>query len=64
MLFKGRRKPRLPGGIGAGRYKIALPENFELLELYRLAAQRDLQLRRMSYRRDTLQDIFLEAMKA
>jgi ABC-2 type transport system ATP-binding protein len=52
------------GGGGAGRYRIALPEGFELRELYRLAAQRDLQLRRMSYRRDSLQDIFLEAMKA
>jgi len=50
--------------IGAGRYRIALPEGFELRELYRLAAERDLQLRRMSYRRDTLQDIFLQAMEA
>ena len=49
---------------GAGRYRIALPEGFELRELYRLAAERDLQLRRVSYRRDSLQDIFLEAMKA
>ncbi len=49
---------------GAGRYRIALPEGFELRELYRVAARRDLQLRRMSYRRDTLQDIFLQAMEA
>lgn len=49
---------------GAGRYRIALPAGFELRELYRLAAERDLQLRRMNYRRDTLQDIFLQAMEA
>jgi ABC-2 type transport system ATP-binding protein len=49
---------------GAGRYRLALPEGFELRTLYQLAAERDLQLRRMNYRRDTLQDIFLEAMNA
>jgi ABC-2 type transport system ATP-binding protein len=49
---------------GAGRYRVVLAEGFELRELYRLAAERDMQLRRMNYRRDTLQDIFLEAMKA
>ncbi len=48
---------------GAGRYRLTLPEGFELRELFRLAAQRDLQLRRVNYRRDTLQDIFLAAME-
>lgn len=47
---------------GAGRYRITLPEGFDLRELYALAAERDLQLRRMSYRRDTLREIFLQAM--
>jgi len=28
-----------------------------------LAAERDLQLRRLNYRRDTLEDIFLKAME-
>ena len=32
-------------------------------EIYRLAAERDLQLRRLNYRRDTLEDIFLKAME-
>jgi ABC-2 type transport system ATP-binding protein len=50
--------------MGVGRYRVVLPEGFELRELYSLATERDLQLRRMNYRRDTLQDIFLEAMKA
>lgn len=49
---------------GPGRYRITLPEGFELRELYALAAQRDLQLRRMNYRRDTLQEIFLQAMES
>jgi hypothetical protein len=30
---------------------------------YRLAAERDIQLRRLNYRRDTLEDIFLKAME-
>ncbi len=48
---------------GAGRFKMVLPEGFELRRIYRLMAQRDLQLRRLSYRRDTLEDIFLKAMQ-
>jgi ABC-2 type transport system ATP-binding protein len=48
---------------GGGRFKMVLPEGFELREIYRLAAARDLQLRRLNYRRDTLEDIFLKAME-
>jgi ABC-2 type transport system ATP-binding protein len=48
---------------GAGRYRMVLPEGFELREIYRVAAARDLQLRRLSHRRDTLEDIFLKAME-
>ena len=47
-----------------GRLKMVLPEDFDLREIYRLAAERDLPLRRLSYRRDTLEDIFLKAMEA
>ncbi len=49
--------------VGAGRYRMVLPEAFELREIYRVAASRDLQLRRLSHRRDTLEDIFLKAME-
>lgn len=49
---------------GAGRWKMILPAGFELREIYRAAAGRDLQLRRLNYRRDTLEDIFLKAMEA
>jgi ABC-2 type transport system ATP-binding protein len=48
---------------GVGRYRMVLPEGFELREIYRVAAARDLQLRRLSHRRDTLEDIFLKAME-
>jgi ABC-2 type transport system ATP-binding protein len=51
-------------GTGLGRLKMVLPADFELREIYRLAADRDLQLRRLNYRRDTLEDIFLKAMEA
>jgi ABC-2 type transport system ATP-binding protein len=49
--------------VGSGRFKMVLPEGFDLREIYRVAAARDLPLRRLSYRRDTLEDIFLKAME-
>jgi len=49
---------------GSGRLKMVLPEDFDLREIYREAAKRDLPLRRLNYRRDTLEDIFLTAMEA
>ena len=49
---------------GTGRFKMVLPEGFDLREIYRVAADRDLPLRRLSYRRDTLEDIFMKAMEA
>ena len=49
--------------LSGGRIKMILPVGFELREIYRLAAARDLQLRRLNYRRDTLEDIFLKAME-
>lgn len=48
--------------LSAGRLKMVLPVGFEMREIYRLAAERDLQLRRLNYRRDSLEDIFLKAM--
>ena len=49
---------------GSGRLKTVVPEDFDLREIYRVAAKRDLPLRRLNYRRDTLEDIFLAAMEA
>jgi ABC-2 type transport system ATP-binding protein len=48
--------------IGPGRLKMVVPVEFEMRDIYVLAAERDLQLRRLNYRRDTLEDIFLKAM--
>src|SRR5579883_2332868 len=48
---------------GAGRLKMVLPAGFDTRDIFRLAAERDLQLRRLSYRRDSLEDIFLKAME-
>jgi ABC-2 type transport system ATP-binding protein len=47
-----------------GKFKVILPVGFDLHEIYQLAADRDLQLRHLSYRRDTLEDIFLKAMES
>ncbi|MGH9395645.1 MAG: ABC transporter ATP-binding protein [Terriglobia bacterium] len=49
---------------GARRMKMVLPEGFEIRDLFRLAAERNVQLRRMSFRRDSLEDIFLKAMES
>lgn len=48
--------------FGGGRLKIVLPENIEVRELYRLASEQSVQIRRMNFRRDSLEDIFLKAM--
>jgi ABC-2 type transport system ATP-binding protein len=52
-----------PNGSGLARVKVVLPESIETRELFRLAAEHDVQIRRMNYRRDSLEDIFLTAMK-
>jgi ABC-2 type transport system ATP-binding protein len=52
-----------PGGY-PGKLKMVLPPGFEMREIYRLAEARDLQLRRLNYRLDTLEEIFLRAMQA
>jgi ABC-2 type transport system ATP-binding protein len=48
---------------GANRLKIVLQEGIEVRDLYRLADQQQVQLRRLSYKRDSLEDIFLKAME-
>jgi ABC-2 type transport system ATP-binding protein len=59
-----------PGTVGAVavngsiRLKMTVPAGLEVHEIYRLAAQRNLQLRRLNYRRDTLEEIFLKAMES
>ena len=48
---------------GNGRLKMVLSEGLEIRDIYRIAAEREIQLRRLNYRCDTLEDIFLKAME-
>ena len=48
---------------GDHRLKLVLQEGVDVRDLYRLAAQEDVQIRRLSYKRDSLEDIFLKAME-
>ena len=44
------------------RWKLVMPESVEIRDLYTIAAQQGVQIRKMNYRRDSLEDIFLNAM--
>ena len=46
-----------------GRLKMILPEGVEIRDLYAVAVDNDIEIRRLSYKRDSLQDIFLKAME-
>jgi ABC-2 type transport system ATP-binding protein len=46
------------------RIKMVLPESVEIRNLYELAETHAIQIRRLDYKRDSLQDIFLKAMEA
>ncbi len=48
---------------GPRRLKLVLDNGVEVLDLYRLAERQQVQLRRLTYKRDTLEDIFLKAME-
>ena len=45
------------------RVKIVLQEGVEVRDLYRIAGEHEVQIRRLSYKRDSLEDIFLKAME-
>jgi len=45
------------------KIKVVLPEGVEVRDLYRLAAERQVQIRRLDFKKDSLQDIFLKAME-
>jgi len=47
---------------GRNRVKMVLPDDLEVRDLYREAASRQVQIRRLSYKRDSLEEIFLAAM--
>src|SRR5208282_5262632 len=48
--------------VTANRLKMILADGVEVRDIYRIAAERDVRIRRLNFRRDTLEDIFLKAM--
>jgi len=48
---------------GEYRLKVILQGGTEIRDLYRVAAQHQVQIRRLSFKRDSLEDIFLKAME-
>jgi ABC-2 type transport system ATP-binding protein len=48
---------------GQQRIKTVLPDGVEIRDLYRLAEERNIQIRRLNAKRDSLQDIFMKAME-
>jgi ABC-2 type transport system ATP-binding protein len=47
---------------GGGRWRIILPQGVEVDALWRLLARQELLVRKLTHRRDTLEEIFLKAM--
>ena len=45
------------------RVKVVLQEGAEIRDLYRIAAEHQVQIRRLNFKRDSLEDIFLKAME-
>jgi ABC-2 type transport system ATP-binding protein len=50
--------------VSANRLKMILADGVEVRDIYRIAAERDVRIRRLNFRRDTLEDIFLKAMES
>ena len=49
--------------FSGGRIKLVIPDNIEARDLYAIAFEQGVQIRRMNQRRDSLEDIFLRAME-
>src|SRR6266542_3957679 len=47
-----------------GRLKLVLPDGLEVRQLYQVASDQNVQIRRLNHKRDSLEDIFLKAMEA
>jgi ABC-2 type transport system ATP-binding protein len=47
---------------GERRMKLIMQDTVEIGDLYRLALEHDVQIRRLNFKRDSLEDIFLKAM--
>jgi ABC-2 type transport system ATP-binding protein len=50
--------------VTANRLKMILADGVEIRDIYRIAAEREVRIRRLNFRRDTLEDIFLKAMES
>jgi len=48
---------------GDQRIKLVLQPGVEIRDLYRVAGERQVQIRRLNFKRDSLEDIFLKAME-
>lgn len=49
--------------VTANRMKMVLAEGIETRDIFRIAAEQQVRIRRLNFRRDTLEDIFLKAME-
>ncbi len=47
---------------GEGRWRIVLPPDVELREIWKIAARHELSVRKLTHRRDSLEEIFLKAV--
>jgi hypothetical protein len=47
---------------GGGRWRIVLPPGVEVEAIWGLAARQNLLVRKLTHRRDSLEEIFLKAM--
>jgi ABC-2 type transport system ATP-binding protein len=50
--------------VTANRMKMILADGIETRDIFRLAAEQSVRIRRLNFRRDTLEDIFLKAMES
>ncbi len=49
--------------VGERRVKLILQNEVEVSDLYRIALENQIQIRRLNFKRDSLEDIFLKAME-
>ena len=49
---------------GERRMKVIMQDSVEISDLYRLALRNEVQIRRLNFKRDSLEDIFLKAMES
>jgi ABC-2 type transport system ATP-binding protein len=50
--------------VTANRMKMVLADGIETRDIFRIADEQQVRIRRMNFRRDTLEDIFLKAMES